>query len=153
MTEENYRGSELAAGLQELPAIHDSSSPGSVPTLLGLGRQRDFDRALALIEAQGGQATRDDGFEDAAGLVGWYANTVRRGAMTENLEQAVAHVVRLEQKGYGRLLSWAYSTVGLGIGRVGDLVTGLQWVAKAVEIERQSGDALRLSWVVSQRVV
>ena len=124
-----------------------------VATLLQLARLQQFDEAQRLVDSLRAAAsrTRSAAFEDAAGLLDWHRLTVQRGAMNLDLERAIGHVVRLEQRGYGELLSWAQSKVGMGIGLIGDLVTGLQWVAKAVATERRLGDPLRLSWALGNQ--
>ena len=132
---------------------HAPEGAGLVDALLKLARLQKFEEARRLVDdlRDGRGASPPPGFEDAAGLLDWHLNTVQQGAMDLDLERAVGYVVRLEQLGFSSLLAWAQSKIGMAIGQVGDLVTGLKWVAKAVGTERRHGDALRLSWALGNQ--
>lgn len=121
--------------------------------ILALTRDRDFDRAAALIDARLGAGSPDEQepLRDCKALLDWRVATTRQQPLREGLTEAVLGVTRLREAGYDAEVRWAFVHLGYAIGLQGDFERGLEWLEVAIEDARQRNDRRQLIFSTSHQ--
>ena len=122
-----------------------SPPPSTIVEALRLGAARRFHDGLALLQARSEELAqaRPAASRACEALLEWSAEAFD-GRYAGRLGDAIEGITRLQDEGFEAELGWAYSSAGFGMGLVGDLEGGLQWIEKAIVDATRRGEPEQL---------
>jgi PAS domain S-box-containing protein len=113
----------------------------SISAILALARDYRFVEALNATRdlLAAGTAEDRETAEACMRFVDW-RKAANEGRINEGLIDAIAAISKLTDAGYRAAIGWAFSSVGLALGQLGELESGLEWCERGAENARQTDD-------------